>query len=57
MLGLGTARAPHGDPLGTIPGADFARVDFGMGLGPQPIDASFRERLFQTPGMPNALAP
>jgi hypothetical protein len=55
--GIGTTLAHNGEPLGTIPGADFARDYFGIWLGAKPIDESFRDQLLATPWMPSAPTP
>ena len=47
--GVGTTLALNGQPLGTIPGADFARDYFGIWLGPEPINESFRDQILGTP--------
>jgi len=41
----GTELRLNDQPLGAVPGADFAVAYFGIWLGPQPINSSFRDRL------------
>ena len=43
--GAGTELAKNGEPLGVIPGADFASAYFAIWLGDDPIDASLRDQL------------
>lgn len=43
--GIGTQLLLNGRPLGTIPGAEFARALFSVWLGDNPIDTAFRDRL------------
>ena len=43
--GVGTTVALNGEPLGTIPGADFAADYFGIWLGEEPLDRSFRDQV------------
>ncbi|MCA9504034.1 MAG: chalcone isomerase family protein [Myxococcales bacterium] len=43
--GRGTTLAYNGQPLGTIPGADFARDYFGIWLGDEPLSDAFRDQL------------
>ena len=45
LPGRGTVLELNGDRLGTIPGADFARVLFSLWLGPEPIDNTFKNAL------------
>jgi hypothetical protein len=45
LPGVGTELALNGEPLGTIPGEDFARAVFSIWLGPNPIDGGFRDLL------------
>ena len=45
--GNGTTLSLNGAPLGTIPGADFAQVYFGIWLGPDPLNEAFRDQLFE----------
>ena len=46
--GQGTLLSLNGQPLGSIPGDDFARALFAMWLGDNPIDRGFRDRLLGT---------
>lgn len=48
----GTTLAYNGEPLGTIPGADFASAYFGIWLGDQPLNESFRDQIFAGNGRP-----
>ena len=41
----GTTLSLNGRPLGTIPGADFARDYFGIWLGEQPLSEAFRDQI------------
>lgn len=41
----GTELHLNGQPIGRVPGHDFAVAYFGLWLGPQPISESFRDRL------------
>jgi hypothetical protein len=41
----GTELALNGEPLATIPGADFARAYFGIWLGSRPVDEGLRDAL------------
>lgn len=43
--GRGTTLAYNGEELGTVPGADFARDYFGIWLGEDPINDSFRDQI------------
>ena len=43
--GIGTRLIYNGVPLGTVPGAEFARAMFAIWIGDNPIDAGFRDRL------------
>lgn len=43
--GVGTTLLYNGRPLGTIPGADFASAYFGIWLGSDPLDVSFRDQI------------
>ena len=43
----GTTLSLNGQPLGTIPGADFARAYFGIWLGARPIDETFRNQILE----------
>jgi hypothetical protein len=45
--GVGTQLALNGKPLGTVPGADFARDYFGIWLGNDPLSADFRDALLE----------
>lgn len=45
----GTELRLNDQPLGSVPGADFAAAYFGIWLGPEPISKDFRNRLL----MPN----
>jgi hypothetical protein len=44
---LGTELRLNGEPLGSVAGHDFAVAYFGLWLGPNPIDAAFRDRLLR----------
>ena len=41
----GTELALNGEPLGTMPGEDFARALFGIWLGEQPLDETLKKKL------------
>jgi hypothetical protein len=43
--GWGTELSLNGQPLGRIEGEDFAAAVFAIWLGPNPIDATFRDTL------------
>jgi chalcone isomerase-like protein len=43
----GTTLSLNGDPLGSIPGDDFARAVFAIWLGANPIDQKFRDQLLR----------
>ena len=43
--GVGTTLSLNGEPLGTIPGADFAVAYFGIWLGDKPLQEKFRDRI------------
>jgi hypothetical protein len=43
----GTELSFNGEPLGVVPGAEFARAMFGIWLGPSPLDASLKTQLLQ----------
>lgn len=43
--GRGTELSLNGQPLGSIPGDDFAEAVFAIWLGDNPIDRGFRDRL------------
>lgn len=43
--GVGTELALNGEPLGVIPGAEFAAALFSIWLGPRPLNADFKEAL------------
>ncbi|MFY9940741.1 MAG: chalcone isomerase family protein [Desulfobacterales bacterium] len=43
--GWGTELALNGEPLGVIPGAEFAAAVFSIWLGPQPLSTDFKEAL------------
>ncbi|MHA7836555.1 MAG: chalcone isomerase family protein [bacterium] len=45
LPGRGTTLTYNGEALGTIPGADFARAYFGIWLGPEPLNESFRDQI------------
>ena len=45
MPGQGTELSLNGEPLGVIPGEDFAAAVFAIWLGPQPIDRGFKDEL------------
>ena len=45
--GNGTQLALNGEPLGIIPGADFASAVFAMWLGEKPMNASFKRQLME----------
>lgn len=47
LPGRGTELALNGEPLGTIPGSDFAAAYFGIWLGDDPIDTGLRDRLLE----------
>jgi hypothetical protein len=47
--GRGTELAKNGEPLGSVPGADFAAAYFGIWLGPQPLDRDLRDQLLRDP--------
>jgi hypothetical protein len=42
---MGTELSLNGQPLGTIPGADFSVAYFGIWLGQKPISSGFRDGL------------
>jgi hypothetical protein len=43
--GWGTELALNGEPLGVIPGAEFAAALFSIWLGPQPLSTDFKQAL------------
>lgn len=43
--GWGTELSLNGQPLGVIPGAEFAAAIFSIWLGPQPLSTDFKEAL------------
>ena len=43
--GVGTELALNGEPLVTIPGADFAKAYFSIWLGPRPLDEALKRSL------------
>lgn len=43
--GSGTRLILNSEPLGTIPGAEFARALFAIWIGSNPIDTVFRDKL------------
>jgi hypothetical protein len=43
--GRGTELALNGEPLGRVPGADFASAYFGIWLGEDPLDDTLRRKL------------
>ncbi len=43
--GVGTTMALNGRDLGTVPGAAFAKVQFSIWLGDDPIDSDLRKKL------------
>lgn len=43
--GTGTTLSWNGEPLGTIPGAEFAAGLFGIWLGPNPLDSDLKRLL------------
>jgi hypothetical protein len=45
LPGHGTELRLNDQPLGSVPGADFAVAYFSLWLGQQPIDDDFRDRL------------
>ena len=45
LPGRGTQLAKNGEIVGTIPGADFARVYFSIWLGEDPLDEDLRAQL------------
>jgi hypothetical protein len=45
--GTGMTLSHNGQDLGTIPGADFATDYFGIWLGNDPLNASFRDQMFE----------
>ncbi len=45
--GVGTTLALNGEVLGTIPGADFASDYFGIWLGDEPLNESFRDQMLR----------
>lgn len=47
--GRGTELSLNGQPLGRIPGDDFASAVFAIWLGPDPIDSDFRDTLLGVP--------
>lgn len=46
LPGRGTSLTLNGELLGIIPGADFAADYFGIWLGEDPLNESFRDQLF-----------
>ena len=44
----GTELRFNENPLGDVPGADFAAAYFGIWLGDEPISTGFRDRLLDT---------
>jgi hypothetical protein len=44
----GTTLSLNGEPLGSIPGDDFANAVFAIWLGDKPIDVKFRNQLLGT---------
>ena len=42
---VGTVLSLNGEPLGSIPGADFAEAYFGIWLGENPLNNNFRDRV------------
>jgi len=42
---VGTVLKLNGEPLGTIPGADFAEAYFGIWLGESPLNKRFRDQV------------
>ncbi len=47
LPGTGMTLSHNGQELGTIPGADFATDYFGIWLGENPLNESFRDQLFK----------
>jgi hypothetical protein len=47
--GKGTELALNGNPLGVVKGADFAAALYGMWLGENPMNSSFKEQLLGAP--------
>jgi hypothetical protein len=47
--GRGTELAKNGEPLGSVPGADFAAAYFGIWLGADPLDRDLRDQLLRGP--------
>ncbi|RMD75005.1 MAG: hypothetical protein D6818_02365 [Bacteroidetes bacterium] len=45
--GGGTELRLNGEPLGVVPGNDFARAYFGIWLGEAPLDKGFRDQLLR----------
>lgn len=45
LPGRGTELSFNGEPLGTVPGSDFASAYFGIWLAEESIDGSLREQL------------
>lgn len=45
LPGVGTELALNDEPLGSIPGADFAAALFAIWLGDRPLDGPLREQL------------
>jgi hypothetical protein len=45
LPGRGTELALNGEPLGIIPGADFASAIYAMWLGEAPMNRSFKQQL------------
>ena len=43
--GVGTELALNGNPLGIVPGVDFAAAYFAIWIGDHPIDKKFRDHL------------
>jgi len=46
LPGTGMTLSHNGQDLGTIPGADFAANYFGIWLGEDPLNESFRDQMF-----------
>ena len=47
--GSGTVLSLNGEPLGAIPGADFAEAYFGIWLGDRPLNEKFRDQVLGIP--------
>ena len=47
--GNGTELSLNNQPLGSVPGSDFAAAYFGLWLGKNPINVAFRDRLLSGP--------